>query len=95
MLTPKQRKYLKGLAHHLDPVVRIGQHGLTTGVATETGRALDSHELIKVRVDAEGDERKQLAAELAAQTAAEVVGIVGKIAIIFRARQDEPGIKLP
>ena len=47
MLTTTQRKYLRALAHHLDPVVRIGQHGLTTGVAAETVRALASHDLIK------------------------------------------------
>ena len=95
MLTTKQKKYLRALAHHLDPVVRIGQHGLTTGVATETGRALGSHELIKVRIDAEGDARKQLAGELARATESEVVGLVGKIAMLYRRRDDDPTIELP
>ncbi|MBI2214413.1 MAG: ribosome assembly RNA-binding protein YhbY [Acidobacteria bacterium] len=95
MLTPRQRKYLKALAHHLDPIVRIGQHGLTTGVSTETGRALESHELIKVKIDAEGDERKQLAGMLAEQTTAEVVGLVGKVAILYRRRAEDPTIKVP
>lgn len=95
MLTTKQRKYLRALAHHLDPVVRIGQHGLTTGVAAETARALVSHELIKVRVDAEGDARKQLAGELAKSTESEVIGLVGKIVMLYRQRDEDPTIELP
>lgn len=95
MLTTKQRKFLRALAHHLDPIVRIGQQGLTTGVAAETLRALSSHELIKVRIDAEGSERKQLAGELAESTHSEVVGLVGKIAMLYRRRDDDPTIELP
>ncbi|MGK2859302.1 MAG: ribosome assembly RNA-binding protein YhbY [Thermoanaerobaculia bacterium] len=95
MLTTKQRKYLRALAHHLDPVVRIGQHGLTTSVATETGRALASHELIKVKIDAEGDARKQLAGELAETTQSDLVGLVGKIVMLYRRRDDDPTIELP
>lgn len=95
MLTTKQRKYLRALAHHLDPVVRIGQHGLTTGVAAETLRALASHELIKVRIDAAGSERKQLAGELAGSTQSEIVGLVGKIAMLYRGRDEDPTIELP
>ncbi|MCM2314444.1 MAG: ribosome assembly RNA-binding protein YhbY [Thermoanaerobaculia bacterium] len=95
MLTTKQRKYLRALAHHLDPVVRIGQHGLTTGVAAETLRALASHELIKVKIDAEGAARKQLAGELAGTTQSEVVGLVGKIVMLYRERDEDPTIELP
>ncbi len=95
MLTTKQRKYLRALAHHLDPVVRIGQHGLTPGVAAETGRALASHELIKVKIDAEGDARRQLAGELAKATESELVGLVGKIAMLYRPNAEDPAIELP
>jgi RNA-binding protein len=95
MLTAKQRKHLKSLAHHLEPVVRVGQHGLTPAVAAETGRALDAHELIKVRIDADGDQRTLLAEELAAQTSSEVAGSIGKITMLYRARAEKPEIKLP
>ncbi len=95
MLTPKQRKHLKSLAHHLEPVVRVGQKGLGPSVAAETGRALDAHELIKVRIDADADERKAIAEQLAADTSSEVVGMIGKIAMIYRARAEKPEIKLP
>jgi RNA-binding protein len=95
MLTPRQRKYLRALAHHLEPIVRIGQHGLTTGVAAETRRALESHELIKVKIDAEGAARKQLAGELAESTSSNVVGVVGKVVTLYRPRAEDPTIELP
>jgi len=95
MLTSSQRKYLRGLAHHLEPVVRVGQKGVTESVVAETSRALESHELIKVRLDAEGKEKKALAEQLAGQVQAEIAGVVGKIAILYKAREEKPKIKLP
>lgn len=95
MLTSTQRKHLRGLAHHLEPVVRVGQKGVTESVVAETGRALESHELIKVRLDAEGKEKKELAESLAGQTGADLAGVVGKIAILYKAREEKPKIKLP
>ena len=95
MLTSTQRKHLRGLAHHLEPVVRVGQKGVTDPVVAETGRALESHELIKVRLDAEGSDKKPLAEELADRTGADLAGVVGKIAILYKAREEEPTIKLP
>jgi len=95
MLTPRQKKYLRALAHHLDPIVRIGQHGLSPGVEAETGRALESHELIKVKIDAEGAARKQLVDQLAVATGSDVAGLIGKVAILYRPRAEEPTIELP
>lgn len=95
MLNSSQRKFLRGLAHHLEPVVRVGQKGVTESVLAETGRALEAHELIKVRLDAEGKEKKEVAGTLAEKTGAELAGVVGKIAILFKAREEKPKIKLP
>jgi RNA-binding protein len=95
-LTSKQRQYLKGLAHPLSPVVRVGRAGLTDAVTAEARTALRAHELIKVRVEAEdAADRRALAEELAAGAAAHLVGTVGKIAILYRARDEEPEIRLP
>lgn len=95
-LTSKQRKYLKGLAHELEPVVRIGRASLSDGVRSETQRALESHELIKVRIDQDDPEdRRELARDLAAQTGASLVTTIGKIAILYRQRAEEPAIRLP
>jgi RNA-binding protein len=94
-LTSKQRQYLKGLAHSMEPIVRVGQHGVTEGVTGETKRSLLAHELIKVRIDATGDAKRELAEKLAASVDAEIAGLVGKMAILYRARDEDPKIKLP
>lgn len=96
MLTTKQRQYLKGLAHPLTPVVRVGKAGVTDAVIAETKQSLEAHELIKVRIDVdEGSERRELATRLAETTDAHVAGTIGKIAILYRAREEKPKIKLP
>lgn len=95
-LTSKQRQYLRGLAHPLTPVVRIGKAGLTESVIAETKKALGAHELIKVRVDVdESAERKATAAKLAEATESHLAGTVGKVAILYRARDEKPEIALP
>jgi RNA-binding protein len=95
-LSSKQRQYLKGVAHGLDPVVRIGKAGLTHGVVAETAASLKAHELIKLRIDGEdGGERKALAEQLAEATDSALVGTIGKVAILYRARDEDPEIELP
>lgn len=83
-----QRRYLRGLAHALDPVVHIGLKGLTDAVAAEVERALDSHELIKVRIAGERGERDTLALELATRTRSVLAGQIGGIAILYRQQED-------
>lgn len=96
MMNTKKRQYLKALAHELSPVVRIGKGGVSEAVVKEAGVALEAHELIKVRIDADGPpQRKTFAAELATATAAELVNVIGKIAIVYRQRKEDPKIKLP
>ena len=60
ILTTKQKQYLKGLAHHLNPVVMLGGNGLTEGVLVEIDNALNHHELIKVKVAGADRDTKQL-----------------------------------
>jgi len=93
-LTAKQRKLLRGLAHPLEPVVRVGKGGLTPAVVAEARRSLQAHELIKVRIEAESANRKELAEQLANQTGAEVAGTIGKVAILYRAREEDPKIDI-
>lgn len=102
MLTSKQRRFLKGKAHSLKPVVLLGQHGLTDAIVKEADRALTDHELIKVRLgdlagpdQKESDARKAAAELLARRARADVVGLVGKIVILFRADPEQPRFKLP
>jgi RNA-binding protein len=93
VLTPKQRQFLKGLAHPLSPVVRVGKAGVSDAVVAETRKSLAAHELIKVRID--GEDRAALAEQLATATDAQVAATIGKTAVLYRAREEKPAIKLP
>ena len=95
-LTAKQRQFLRGLAHSLSPVVRVGKGRLTPAIVAETARSLEAHELIKVRIESDdAAERRDIATRLAAETSAELAGTIGKLAILYRAREEKPKIKLP
>ena len=95
-LSEKQKKHLKGLAHHLKPVVMLGQHGLTDAVIREMEVALAAHELIKVRVTgADREEKAELIAEMAERTGAEHVQTIGHVAVFFLRNPDRPRIVVP
>lgn len=83
-MTPAERKQLKAQAHGLKPVVMIGHSGLTQGVLSEMEIALNSHELIKVKIRAERDDRKKIQQEICEQTGADFVQSIGQILVIFR-----------
>ena len=85
-LSPAERQKLKGRAHSLDPVVMIGADGLSAAVIAEIDRALKSHELIKVRVNADRDGREAMLGEICAKTGAQPVQHIGKILVVFRQR---------
>ena len=95
-LSAKQRQFLKGLAHPLAPVVRIGKGGVSDSVVEETKKSLLAHELIKVRLELDDSkERRALAERLAAAADAHVAATIGKTAILYRRRDEKPKIKLP
>lgn len=97
MLSGAARTYLRGRAHGLKPAVHLGKDGLTDGVAASIDASLRAHELVKVRLAADRDERKELAAAIEERLACECVGIVGRMAILFREHEDpeKRTIKLP
>ena len=85
-LTVKQKQYLKGLAHNLDPVVMIGNKGLTPQVLKEVNTNLEAHELIKIRVL--GDERGarvNMIEKLCLESNASLVQHIGKLLVLYRA----------
>jgi len=94
-LTQKQKRHLIGLAHKLKPVVMTGNAGLTEGVLAETEGALEHHELIKVKLRAERDERAEMQAAIVAATQAEVVQAVGQVLVLFRRNPKKPRVALP
>ena len=83
------KKKLRAEAHTLKPVVMIGQSGLTSAVLAEIEQALDSHELIKVKIRAERDERKLISEKICADTGAELIQTIGQIAVIYRLNPDK------
>jgi RNA-binding protein len=78
------KKTLKAKAHALKPVVMIGQAGLTAAVLAEIEIALNCHELIKVKIRAEKDERNVIGEEICKTTHAELIQMIGQILVIFR-----------
>ncbi|GMV31361.1 MAG: hypothetical protein AMXMBFR59_34860 [Rhodanobacteraceae bacterium] len=95
-LSTSQRRYLRGLAHDLKPVILVGAKGVTDALVQEFSLALDHHELVKVRIPAE--EREEFAAQaarLAEATGAETVQTIGRTAVYFRRNAEKPIIALP
>lgn len=79
-----EKKKLKAQAHPLNPVVIIGQAGLTDAVTKEINLALDAHELIKVRIRAERDERNAIRTRICTETLAELIQSIGQIVVLYR-----------
>jgi RNA-binding protein len=95
-LSEKQKKYLRGLAHGRDPIVLIGQAGLTTGVLSELDTALGAHELVKVRARVgDRDQRDSIFAALAEQTRSSLVQRIGNVGVFYRRHPEKPRIILP
>jgi RNA-binding protein len=90
-----QKRYLKGLAHPLKPVVMIGNKGLTDNVHAEIDNALEQHELIKVRVSGlEKEERLEMITAISLKSSSNIVMTIGHIAAFYRPAK-EPTITLP
>jgi RNA-binding protein len=95
-LTEKQKKHLRGLAHAREPVVLIGQSGLSPAIMGELETALGAHELVKVRARVgDRDQRDSIFAELAEQTRSALVQRIGNVAVFYRPSKDKPRIILP
>jgi RNA-binding protein len=93
-LTNRERSQLKARAHALEPVVQVGQAGLTDSVVSEIDRALTAHELIKVRVGvADRLERAKVCEAICARSGAAEVLRVGKVLGLWRPRPEEGDAK--
>jgi RNA-binding protein len=95
-LTSSQKRYLRGLAHTLKPVIMVGNKGVSDALIAELSIALDDHELIKVKLA--GDDREERAAQiskLGEAGRAELVQTIGKVACFYRRNADKPKLALP
>ena len=95
-LSSHQKRYLRGIAHALDPVVMVGQKGVTPSLLVELDGALAHHELVKVKLsDADRDGRAMTIEALREGTKSELVQTIGRVACLFRRNPREPKIELP
>jgi RNA-binding protein len=95
-LTGKQKRYLRGLGHHLNPTVALGREGLSEAVARKTHLELEAHELIKIKVgDGCLDPAKEVGPQLAEQCGAALVQVIGHTILLYRRRKKDPEIVLP
>ena len=95
-LTGKQRRHLRALGHHLDPVLQIGHEGVTEAVVKEANAQIEAHELIKIKVSENApDDRRSSAADLAGKCGAQVAQVLGRTALLYRRRKEKPAIVLP
>ncbi|MBP3366309.1 MAG: ribosome assembly RNA-binding protein YhbY [Treponema sp.] len=87
-LTSKQRKILEKAAHKLNPVVIIGQNGVTDSLIKMVDATLQAHELIKVKFNEFKEDRHSFASDIAQKTNAALVSIIGNVALFYRQNEN-------
>jgi RNA-binding protein len=88
-LTGKQRRALRAKGHHLEPVVIVGQSGVTEGILSALSQALQDHELIKVKVNEGPETRHEAAQRMAEGTGSELVQLLGRTVLLFKKREED------
>jgi RNA-binding protein len=96
MLTGKQKRHLRSLAHHLDPIFQVGKGGVNENLIRQIEDALEARELIKVSVLQNCDQDKdEVAQELTQGARAELVQVIGKTIVLYKESVENKQIKLP
>lgn len=90
-----QKRFLRGKTHHLNPVVMIGEKGMSENVTNELERALDHHELIKVKLRTDRESRAAIIEKISEQCRAELIHKIGQVACFYRRNPEKPVIELP
>lgn len=88
VLTSKQRKILEKQAHNLNPVVIIGQQGVTENLLKMVEDSLKAHELIKVKFNEYKDDKREYSEDIANRTDSNLVRVIGNVAIFYRQNED-------
>ncbi len=94
-LSKNQLKYLRGLCHHLQPVVTVADKGLSDNVVQAIHETLADHELIKVKLRAERDQRAVFISKIENETGAHLVQKIGQVACFYLQHPEEPKLALP
>ncbi|WP_461201101.1 ribosome assembly RNA-binding protein YhbY [Anoxybacillus sp. TBDG-1] len=96
MLTGKQKRFLRSLAHHLTPIFQVGKGGVNDNMIKQIADALEARELIKVSVLKNCEEEKEVVAEqLAKGAGAEVVQLIGHTIVLYKESREHKQIVLP
>lgn len=96
MLTGKQKRHLRSLAHHLTPIFQVGKGGTNDHLIRHIEEAIETRELIKVSVlNNNADDPKEIGAELAKGAGAELVQVIGKTIVLYKESKDHKTIELP
>lgn len=94
-MNSKKRAFLRKRAHKLEPIVRIGKDGLTENIVKSIFEAIESRELIKLKILQNCEiEKQQIYSQLMEVKDLEVVGIIGRVIIIFKENKDKPSVSL-
>ncbi|TFD92357.1 MULTISPECIES: ribosome assembly RNA-binding protein YhbY [Jeotgalibacillus] len=96
MLTGKQKRFLRGEAHHLSPIFQIGKGGVNDNMVKQIGEALEARELIKISVLQNCEQDKDEAAAVIVKGArAELVQIIGNTIVVYKESRENKKIELP
>jgi len=96
VLKGKQTRYLRSLAHHLNPLIQVGKGGITGNLLEQVDLALEAHELIKVSVlETSPQSRDDVGRVLVEETGAQCVQTIGRLVVLYRPSKKEPKIQLP
>ena len=96
MLTGKQKRFLRAIATIQDPIVQVGKSGVTDSVLFSLNEALTAREIVKIKVLKNcAEEAKTVGAELSEKTDSQLVQVVGRNIVLYKANQENPGIVLP
>lgn len=96
-LASNQRKFLEAMANQMDPIVRVGKNGLEAKIISSISEALNSHELVKIKIlDSSPNDADEVAEEAIKATKAILVRIIGRVIILYKPFEDKPKkIELP
>ncbi|MCE4046972.1 MULTISPECIES: ribosome assembly RNA-binding protein YhbY [Bacillaceae] len=96
MLKGKQKRYLRAMAHHLNPIFQVGKGGVNENMIKQIAEALEVRELLKVSVLQNCEEDKNVvASELAEGTGAELVQLIGSTIVLYKESKENKTINLP
>ncbi|ATG68790.1 ribosome assembly RNA-binding protein YhbY [Staphylococcus lugdunensis] len=96
MLTGKQKRYLRSLAHNTDPTFQIGKSGINENMCNQISDTLEKRELVKIHILQNNfDDKNDLAIQLASSAKSEVVQIIGSMIVLYKESEENKNINLP